>query len=99
MPANKKYLTKSPFLRLSKILAGTCGGYTVMISFHLALSTFLPKDAVVVTSFILGYVMWAFLLLWAFVAKNVWRVWLTYIVLTLLFLLPYLCTTNFNYGS
>jgi len=99
MPANKKYLTKSPWLRLSKILAGTIGGYTVMISFHLALATFLPKDVVVATSFILGYMMWAFLLLWAFVAKNVWRVWLTYLILTVLFLIPYLSITIFNYGS
>lgn len=94
MPANKKYLTKSPWLRLVKILAGTVGGYAVMLSFHLSLTTFLPKNEVVATAFILGYIMWAFLLLWAFVAKNIWRVWLTYIVLTLLFLLPYLLTTQ-----
>lgn len=86
-------------MRLSKILAGTVGGYAVMLSFHLALTTFLPKNEVVATAFILGYIMWSFLLLWAFIAKNVWRVWITYILLTLLFLLPYLLTTTFNHGS
>ncbi|WDF67278.1 hypothetical protein PQ465_13290 [Sphingobacterium oryzagri] len=99
MPANKKYLTKSPWLRLSKILAGTVGGYAVMLSFHLALTTFLPKDEVVATAFILGYIMWSFLLLWAFIAKNVWRVWLTYIVLTIVFLLPYFLISTANHGS
>ncbi|WP_437920071.1 hypothetical protein [Sphingobacterium sp. LRF_L2] len=99
MPANKKYLTKSPWLRLAKILAGAVGGYAVMLSFHLALTSFLPKKEVIATAFILGYIIWAFLLLWAFIAKNVWRVWLTYILLTVLFLLPYLLNTNFNHGS
>jgi len=99
MPANKKYLTKSPWLRLSKILAGTVGGYAVMLSFHLALCSVLPKGEVVATAFIMGYIMWSFLLLWAFVAKNVWRVWLTYILLTIIFLLPYLWSTTFNHGS
>ncbi|GHE33032.1 hypothetical protein [Sphingobacterium griseoflavum] len=99
MPANKKYLTKSPWLRLCKILAGTVGGYAVMLSFHLALSSFLPKGEVVATAIILGYIMWSFLLLWAFVEKNVWRVWLTYVLLTVIFLLPYLLTSSFHYGS
>ncbi|MFD1768766.1 hypothetical protein [Sphingobacterium suaedae] len=95
MPANKKYLTKSPWLRLSKILAGTVGGYAVMLSFHVALTSFLPKNEVVATAFITGYILWAFLLLWAFVAKSVWRVWFTYLLLSALFLVPYLLTTQF----
>lgn len=89
MPANKKYLTKSPWLRLSKILAGTAGGYTVMLSFHLFLSAFLPKQEVIATSFFTGYLLWAILLLVAFLARTVWRVWLSYITLTVLFMLPY----------
>nr|WP_067058958.1 hypothetical protein [Mucilaginibacter sp. L294] len=90
MPANKKHLTKSPWTRLSKILAGTIGGYTVMISFHLLLSKiFLPQN-VIVTSFITGYILWAILLLAAFIVSKVWKVWLAYAVLTALFSLPYL---------
>jgi hypothetical protein len=95
MPANKKYLTKSPWLRLLKILAGFVGGYIVMISFHLCLTFVFPKENVIATSFITGYILWAFLLLWAFVAENVWKVWLTYIVLSLLLLAPLL----FNLSS
>ncbi len=90
MPANKKYLTKSPWLRLSKILAGAAGGYAVMMSFHLLLASFLPREKVLATAFFSGYILWAFLLLWAFIARNVWHVWLTYILLTCLFALPYL---------
>jgi hypothetical protein len=90
MPANKKYLTKSPWLRLSKILAGTLGGYAVMLSFHLLLSKIFPREGVVVTSFFTGYILWAFLLLGAFLVRNVWKVWLTYLGLTLLFSLPFL---------
>lgn len=85
MPANKKHLTKSPWLRLAKILTGTVGGYTVMFTFHLLLSKlFLPQN-IVVTSFITGYILWAILLLMAFVEKNVWKVLGTYVALTLVF--------------
>jgi hypothetical protein len=89
MPANKKYLTRSPWLRLSKILAGTLGGYVVMLSFHLVLTLFLPTEVVVITGFITGYLLWALLLLWAFVAQNVWRVWLMYLLLATAFSLLY----------
>lgn len=85
MPANKKYLTPSPWLRLSKILAGTVGGYVLMFSLHLCLSKIFPAEIVIATSFITGYTLWAFLLLGAFVFQNVWKVWLGYLSLTLLF--------------
>ncbi len=90
MPANKKYLTRSPWLRLSKILAGAVGGYVVMFSFHLLLSKFIAPELVIVTSFITGYTLWAFLLLGAFIFPNVWKVWLSYIGLSLLFSLLYM---------
>lgn len=88
MPANPKYLTKSPWLRLAKITAGFAGGYAVMLSLHLLLARVFPPQNVAATAFFTGYVLWALLLLWAFVARNVWRVWLTYLGLTLLFTLP-----------
>jgi hypothetical protein len=88
MPANTKYLTKSPWLRLAKITAGFAGGYAVMLSLHLLLAKVFPPQNVAATAFFTGYILWAFLLLWAFIAKNVWQVWLTYLGLTLLFSLP-----------
>jgi hypothetical protein len=90
MPANKKYLTKSPWLRLAKILAGVVGGYTVMFSFHMLLTKLFPQENVIATSFFTGYILWAILLLVAFLVRNVWKVWAAYAILTLLFLLPYL---------
>ena len=88
MPANSNYLTTSPWLRLAKITAGFAGGYAVMLSLHLLLARVFPPHNVAATAFISGYLLWAFLLLWAFVARNVWKVWLTYLGLTLLFTLP-----------
>jgi hypothetical protein len=90
MPANKKHLTKSPWLRLAKILAGVVGGYAVMFSFHLLLTKVFPQENVVATSFFTGYILWAILLLVAFLVKNVWKVWAAYALLTLLFSLPFL---------
>jgi hypothetical protein len=90
MPANKKHLTKSPWLRLAKILAGVVGGYTVMFSFHMLLTKVFPQENVVATSFFTGYILWVMLLLVAFLVKNVWKVWVAYALLTLLFSLPFL---------
>lgn len=90
MPANKKYLTKSPLLRISKILAGSVGGYTVMFSFHMLLTMVFPKENVIATSFFTGYLLWAVLLLLAFLSRNVWKVWAAYLFLTALFSLPFM---------
>lgn len=90
MPANKKHLTRSPWLRLAKILAGTVGGYAVMFSFHLSLTKLFPAEEVIATSFFTGYLLWAVLLLLAFLAKSVWKVWAAYAILTILFSLSFL---------
>lgn len=85
MPANKKYLTKSPWIKLSKILAGALGGYVVTISFHAALTRAFPKENVMITSFITGYLLWATLLLVAFLIPKSWKTWAIYAALTGLF--------------
>lgn len=89
MPANKKYLTKSPWIRLLKICIGTVGGYLVMLNFHLFLATIFSTKNLVVTSYITGYTLWAFLLLWAFTAKNIWRLGLYYTLLASFFYFIY----------
>ncbi|WP_443944316.1 hypothetical protein ACJVDH_15520 [Pedobacter sp. AW1-32] len=83
MPANKKHLTRSPWLRLVKILTGAIGGYAVMFSFHLLLTKIFPAKDVVVTAFISGYILWAVLLLMAFIARNVWKILALYFLITL----------------
>ncbi len=89
MPANKKYLS-SPFQRFLKITAGFIGGYAVMLSFHILLTFIFEKKNVVITAAFTGYILWAVLLLFAFLAKSGWKIWGLYILLTLLFALPYL---------
>ncbi len=90
MPANKKYLTKSHFERFLKITAGFIGGYAVMISFHHLFGYVFEPKHVVITAAITGYILWAVLLLMAFLAERAWKIWLLYIVLTLLFSIPVL---------
>lgn len=80
MPANKKYLS-SPWQRFLKITAGFVGGYFVMLSLHLLLTQLFDQRNVVVTAFITGYVLWAVLLLMAFLSKNGWKVWGMYLIL------------------
>lgn len=90
MPANKKYLTRSPFQRFLKITAGFIGGYCVMISFHQLFAYIVEPRNVVVTAGITGYILWAILLLLAFLEEKAWKVWLCYLALTILFALPIL---------
>ncbi|MDM1293811.1 hypothetical protein HX021_05825 [Sphingobacterium sp. N143] len=89
MPANKKYLS-SPFQRFLKITAGFIGGYFVMLSFHVFLTNIFEKKDVVMTAGFTGYLLWAILLLLAFLCKNGWKIWGIYILLTVAFSLPYL---------
>ena len=89
MPANKKYLTKSPLQRWLKITAGFFGGYAVMISCSVFLSLFLDREDVLAGGMVFGYILWAILLLLAFLAKSGWKIWLIYISLIVLFALPY----------
>ena len=89
MPANPKYLTRSPWQRGARILAGIGGGYAVMVSLHLLLTQVFPRQNVLATAFLTSYGLWAVLLLWAFLDCYWWRVWLTYLGLTLVFMGTY----------
>ena len=85
MPANKKYLS-SPGQRFLKITAGILGGYFVTIFFHNALgSLFEEKGALIITTAYSSFLLWAALLVLAFIAKNGWKVWGLYVLLTLIF--------------
>lgn len=89
MPANKKYLS-SPFQRFLKITAGFIGGYVVMLSFHVFLTIFFKKEYIIITAAFSGYILWAVLLLLAFLCKSGWKIWGIYLLLALLFAIPYL---------
>lgn len=90
MPANKKYLTSSLLQRFLKITAGFFGGYGVMITLSLMLAYFFEPKYVMGTGMVLGYIFWAILLLFAFLAKSGWKIWGIYLLFMLLFSLPYL---------
>ncbi|HBK70952.1 MAG TPA: hypothetical protein DDZ39_04720 [Flavobacteriaceae bacterium] len=85
MPANPKYLTKSKWQRFGKISAGILGGYLVSMSLHLALATWFNHINVIVTLSFSGFILWAVLLILAFLAKSGWKIWAIYLLLTLLF--------------
>jgi|SRR5690606_21433268 len=85
MPANKKYLTKSPVQRFAKISAGMVGGYLVTVSLHLALALWIDHVNVLMTLRFGGFILWVALLIVAFVAENGWKIWGIYLGITLLF--------------
>lgn len=89
MPANKKYLS-SPLQRFLKITAGFIGGYGVMMAFHLLLTVFVDKKHIVMTAGVTGYILWAVLLLLAFLSKNGWKIWGLYLFIFILLAGPYL---------
>jgi len=93
MPANKKYLS-SPWQRFLKITAGFVGGYFVMLSLHLLLTHVFDQKKVVVTAFITGYILWAVLLLVAFLCKNGWKISGIYLALIVIFYGAYYLLNN-----
>ena len=84
MPANPKYLS-SNWQRFAKITAGFLGGYFVTISFHLAISFIFNHVNVIITSSFSGFILWSVLMIIAFLAKNGWKIWGIYLLITVLF--------------
>lgn len=60
------------------------------ISFFLMLTSFFDTSMVLMTGLFSGFIIWAILLLLAFLTRSGWKIWLVYLSLTLLFSLPYL---------
>jgi hypothetical protein len=85
MPANPKYLTQSKWQRFLKITAAILGGYFVSVSFHLALASWLNRANVLITMAYSGFIVWVALMIIAFLAKNGWKIWGIYLLLTLIF--------------
>ena len=83
MPANPKYLTQSKWQRFAKISAGFLGGYIVSSSLHLALASWLDHVTVLITSTFSAFILWSVLLILAFLAKNGWKIWGIYLLITL----------------
>ncbi|MEM9361858.1 MAG: hypothetical protein AAGA43_04435 [Bacteroidota bacterium] len=85
MPANKKHLS-SPGQRVLKITAGILGGFFVTIFFHNAVGSLIEqKGALIITTAYTSFILWAALLVLAFIAKNGWKVWGIYLLLIIIF--------------
>lgn len=54
------------------------------MTFHLALAMHFDKRIVIITTAYTGFILWATLMIVAFLAKNGWKIWGIYLLLTLL---------------
>ena len=85
MPANKKYLS-SRGQRWLKITAGIIGGFIVTILFHNFLGVMVEeKGGAIITSAYTSFLMWAGLMIIAFMQKNGWKIWGIYLLITIVF--------------
>lgn len=94
MPAQKKYLSKSPFERLLKISAGFVGGYMVTESLHMAFAVWTHTGNALMTLRFAGFILWACLFIVALIARQGWKIWLIYLALTMAFGALVYCGTN-----
>ena len=85
MPANVKHLTKSPWQRFAKITAAIVGGFVLTIAIHLAAALWLDHVTVLITSTFSGFILWAALMIVAFLGKNGWKTWGIYLLLISVF--------------
>ena len=85
MPANPKYLSKSKWESISKLLAGFIGGFAVVVSLHTLLGTLFDRSYIITTSYVSGLLIWSALLIVAFLPKRSWKIWLLYVAITILF--------------
>ncbi|MBO0329124.1 hypothetical protein [[Muricauda] lutisoli] len=89
MPANKKYLNPSPSQRFAKITAAILGGLIVAVMFHLALASWFNHVAVIITSTFSAFILWAVLMVVAFLGENGWKVWGIYLLTSLVLFVIY----------
>ncbi|EKF55020.1 hypothetical protein I215_09166, partial [Galbibacter marinus] len=85
MPANKKYLTTSPYQKIAKTTAAFIGGYIVTETFFIALISWTNASALIFTLRYAGFILWTALMILAFISKNGWVIWGVYLLIALLF--------------
>ena len=83
MPANKKYLTPSTSQRFAKISAAILGGLIVAVMFHMALASWFDHVTVIIASTFSAFILWAILMVVAFLGKNGWKIWGIYLLASL----------------
>lgn len=95
MPANKKYLS-SPGQKVLKVSAALLGGYMVTITFHLFLLSFTSPKPVLDSMNFSTWLIWATLMIVAFLSTNGWKIWAWYLLASAMFISPYICQIYFS---
>ncbi|MAM18364.1 MAG: hypothetical protein VX712_09330 [Bacteroidota bacterium] len=85
MPANPKYLTQSNWQRFAKITAGILGGYALSVTMHMVLALVFDPVKVLITSTYSIFILWATLMILAFLARNGWKILGIYLLISLVF--------------
>nr|WP_253475180.1 hypothetical protein [Flavobacterium sp. HSC-61S13] len=88
MPANTKYLS-TPLQKFLKLTAGLLGGYLVTATLHLFLGLWVDRQNLLITMAFSGFIIWASLFVIAFLAKNGWKIWGIYLLISLIFFTPF----------
>lgn len=93
MPANKKHLTKSFFHRILKITAGFVIGYAITELFFMILIKLIDDSSALITLQFGGFILWAALMVIAFIPKNGFKtiglyLGISLLLLAILFLIP-----------
>lgn len=83
MPANSKYLTTSPWVKFSKIMAAIPGALIATVCFHLALASWFTPTIVWGTSVFTLYLLWVGFILLTYGLRKVWHTWLVLVCITL----------------
>lgn len=88
MPANKKYLTASPWQRFAKVSAATLGALLVSVFLFTSLTYWLGDHKSVITTAVFAlFPVWITLMILPFLFENGWKVWMYYAGIIILLLL------------
>ncbi|WP_442846273.1 hypothetical protein [Leeuwenhoekiella sp. H156] len=81
MPANKKHLTRSPWQRLSKFIAGFIGGYIItQLLFIVVLKIAAPTETLISLQYG-GFAVWVSLFLVSYLFKNGYKILVVYTII------------------
>ncbi|WP_233899943.1 hypothetical protein [Tenacibaculum piscium] len=92
MPANPKYLTKSPGQKFAKLSAGILGGYIITALIHMIFALILPYHVeVIIFSTFTFFMIWIVMLIIPYLFINGWKIWAGYLgIIILLYGLYYI---------
>ncbi|WP_108868775.1 hypothetical protein [Aquimarina aquimarini] len=75
MPANKKYLTTSNWIKFSKISATILGAMLASVTLHLALAIWVGFEYIIPTSLFSVFILWGFFMIMVYWIKSPWKSW------------------------